>query len=84
MAIFGSFIGLQSILYAELIAHLCYFVLEVGFDSTMIVSWIHSCSTIRWNFSYSLRRVCVLTSYSSILVRHVFREAISTVDFLAN
>ena len=55
MAIFGSFIGLQSILYAELmvdcgggggglelIAHLCYFVLEVGLDSATVVSWIYS------------------------------------------
>lgn len=93
LAAFGSFFGCQPILYVELmamckglelVAHMGYLTLEVELYSAMIVSWIHSQGHVRWEYTYLLRRVCSLISSSTILVRHVFHEATSTANFLAN
>ena len=63
LAAFGSFLGHQPILYAELMAvyegldlaiQLGHSVLKVESDSTTVVSWIHSQGPIRWDYTYSL------------------------------
>ncbi|KAH9750075.1 reverse transcriptase domain-containing protein [Citrus sinensis] len=93
LAAFGSFLGHQPILYAELMAvceglelaaRLGHSVLEVESDSATVVSWVHSQGPVRWDYSYLLRRACRLISSASIQVRHVLREATSAADFLAN
>ncbi|KAH9687878.1 hypothetical protein KPL70_014934 [Citrus sinensis] len=92
-AAFGSFLGHQSILFAELMAllegldlaaQLGFSDLEVESDSATIVSWAISSSLVRWDFTYILGRVRALASRSSISIRHVFREATSAADFMAN
>ncbi|KAL9445387.1 hypothetical protein AB3S75_018391 [Citrus x aurantiifolia] len=89
----GSFSGHQSILFAELMAllkgldlaaQLGFSDLEVEFDSATVVSWAISSSFVRWDFTYILGRVRALASRSSISIRHVFREATSAADFMAN
>lgn len=59
-------------------------MLEVESDLATAVSWIHSYGHVRWDYVYSLRRVCALISSFLISVRHVFREATSATDFLPN
>ena len=68
----------------DLAVQLGHSVLEVESDSTTVVSWIHSQGPVRWDYAYSLRRVCDLTSLFPIVVRHVLREATFAADFLAN
>ena len=92
-AAFGSFLGYQPILYAELMA-VCkglelavqfgHTVLEVESISATMVSWIHTQGPVRWDYAYSLRQVCLLISSSHIQVRHVLHEATSAADFQAN
>ncbi|KAH9701287.1 hypothetical protein KPL71_024943 [Citrus sinensis] len=93
LAAFGSVLGYKSILYVELMTvceglelaiQLGYSVLEVESDSATVVSWIHNQGIVRWEYSYSLRRVCRLVMSLPIQVRHVLREATSAADFLAN
>lgn len=59
-------------------------MLEVESNLATAVSCIHSYGPVRWDYVYSLRRVCALISSFLILVRHVFREATSATDFLVN
>lgn len=93
LAGFGSFLGHQPILYAELVAvceglelavQLGYSIVEVESDSATVVSWVLSGGSVRWDYTLSLRRVRYLVSSHSIVVRHVFREATYAADFLAN
>ena len=68
----------------DLAVQLGHSVLEVESNSTTVVSWIHSQSPVHWDYAYSLRRLCDLTSSFPIVVRHVLREVTSAADFLAN
>lgn len=63
LAVFGSLLGHQPILYAELMAvyegldlaiQLGHSVLKVESDSTTMVSWIHSQGPVHWDYTYSL------------------------------
>lgn len=68
----------------NLATQLCFSDLEVESDSATVVSWANSSSFVRWDFTYLLGRAQALASSSSIIIRHVFREATSTTDFMAN
>ncbi|KAH9684879.1 hypothetical protein KPL70_013711 [Citrus sinensis] len=93
LAAFGSFLGHQSILFAELMAllegldlatQLGFSNLEVESDSATVVSWAISSRFVRWDFAYLLGRVQALASSPSIIISHVFREATSAANFMAN
>lgn len=89
----GSFLRHQLILYAELIVicegleftiQLSYSMLEVEFDSAMVVSWIVFSGYFHCDYAHFLCKVHVLTSSFTILVRHILCETTSVTDFLAN
>ena len=89
LAAFGSFLGHQPILFSELTAllegldlaaQLDFSTFEVEFDSTTVVSWANSNRFVQWNFGYLLSRVRAL----AIIIRHIFPEVTSAVDFTAN
>lgn len=61
-----------------------YFILEVESDSATVVFLINSDGLVRWDYSYSLRRVRALSSLFTILVRHVLQDTTFATDFLAN
>lgn len=53
-------------------------------DSATIFSCIHFWGPVRWDYAYSLCRVCALTSSSPIFVSHVLLGVTFVADFLAN
>ena len=84
LAAFGSFLGHQSILFAELTAllegldlavQLGFSDLEVESDSGTMVSWAISSRFVRWDFAYLFGRVQALASSPSIIINHVFSRS---------
>lgn len=61
-----------------------YFVLEVESDLETVVSWITFQAFVRLDFAYLFGQVRTLSCGLSICIRHVYREANSATDFMAN
>ena len=65
-----------------MLLNLVFFYLKVEFDSATMVPWAISNGFMQWNFAYLFGRV--QASSPSIVIMHVFQEAIYAADFMAN